>query len=95
MTKAFESINSKPFLNGRVKQTLHRIQTFTYNHNTFEVAQYRITIKDSGRHLTYAAVVTFINDLPDSQKQFELPATGYAFATQWLVAVEAAYDAAS
>ena len=93
MTKAFDKIQAVPFFNNRVEETLFRLQTFTYNHNTFEVAQYQIRIKDSGRVLGYVAVVTFIHNIPSPQKQFELPITNYAFVTQWLVAKEAAYDA--
>ena len=93
MTKLFEQYQTTK-LKGRVEETLHRCQTFNYNESDFEIAQYKIKIKDSGRVLAYTAVVTFINDLPEAQKQFELPATGYAAATQWLVAKEAAFDAA-
>ena len=93
MTKAFEFYKNVSSLAGRVQQNLHRIHTFNYNDFTFEVAQYKIQV--AGATLCWVAVVTFTNDLPSSQKQFELPTTGYAFATQWLTAVEAGYDAAS
>ena len=93
MTKEFEKFQTEvPRLRGRIEEVLHRAQTFTYEGNEFEVAQYRIHIKDSGRLLAWVAVVTFLHDRPEPQKQIKLPPTGYAFTTQWVVAKEVGYD---
>jgi len=93
VTKYFQSL--KRTLGERVAQKTIRIQNFTYNYNEFEVAQYEVYIKDFGRVLGYTAVITFINDLPEKQKRFELPATAYSFGTQWLTAKERGYAVAA
>lgn len=94
MTKAFEKLQADSFFKGRVEEALYRINTFDYKHSIFEIAQYQIRVKDSGRVLGYTVVVTFLNNDAVPQEQFELPATNYAQATQWLIAKEMAFDKA-